>query len=352
MAVIQTSRSALRTALLTSPSLVRWGIGIDTAPAWVWPLLLAAALWPSWLWMGQRMLDRSDDPLGLLALAALAVLLWQHRQHLRAAPRLPWFAAALSAAVLATALQGVLPALLVALLATLGMAAGLAAVLPPRVAAAPVLGLSVLSLPLLASLQFYAGYPLRLLTAESSRWLLMAKHTVERQGSSLLVDGQLIMVDAPCSGVQMAWLGYFTACAASLYLARSNRSFLSRLPAVSLLVLAGNIVRNTLLVSAEASGRELPAWTHEALGLLTLAVVCGSIALVMAAHPKTKDSHVREHLCQPRPAQDPVGRPAARLHAVFGHQHQPHARRNRAGTGRNRDARHVAGPATASAGPE
>ncbi|MBK9237234.1 MAG: hypothetical protein IPO19_15145 [Rhodoferax sp.] len=33
------------------------------------------ALWPTWWWMGHRMVDNSDDPLGLLALAALAVLL-------------------------------------------------------------------------------------------------------------------------------------------------------------------------------------------------------------------------------------------------------------------------------------
>lgn len=293
MAVIQTCTSPLRTALLTSPLFVRWGIKIDTAPTWVWPLLLAAALWPNWLWMGQRMLDGSDDPLGLLALAALAVLVWRHRQNLRAAPRLAWFAGTLAAVMLASALQGVLPALLVALVAILGLAAGLIAVLPSSVATAPVLGLSVLSLPLLASLQFYAGYPLRLVTAEASRWLLMANHEVERSGSSLLVDGHLIMVDAPCSGVQMVWLGYFTACVVSLYLARSNRSFLSRLPAVSVLVLAGNIVRNTVLVAAEASGNRLPGWAHEAVGLVALAVVCGAIASVMAVNHKPKAaSHV------------------------------------------------------------
>ncbi|MES2942291.1 MAG: exosortase Q [Pseudomonadota bacterium] len=292
MTVIQTSTSTLRTALLTSPLFVRWGIRIDTAPTWVWPLLLAAALWPNWLWMGQRMLDRSDDPLGLLALAALAVLVWRHHKKLRAAPRLAWFAGALAAVVLATALQGVLPALLVALIAILGLAAGLIAVLPSSVATVPVLGLSVLSLPLLASLQFYAGYPLRLLTAEASRWLLMANHTVERQGSSLLVDGHLIMVDAPCSGVQMVWLGYFTACIVSLYLGRGNRSFLSRLPAVSMLVLAANIVRNTVLVAAEASGNHLPGWAHEAVGLVALAVVCVAIAFVMAINKPKAGSHV------------------------------------------------------------
>ncbi|MGC1172283.1 MAG: hypothetical protein WA904_01260, partial [Polaromonas sp.] len=43
--------------LLKRPGFVRWGVRIDTAPEWIWLALLAAALWPTWLWMGQRMLD-------------------------------------------------------------------------------------------------------------------------------------------------------------------------------------------------------------------------------------------------------------------------------------------------------
>ncbi|SFU72433.1 exosortase/archaeosortase family protein [Polaromonas sp. YR568] len=268
--------------LVSVPAFVRWGIRIDTAPAGVWLALLAAALWPTWLWMGRRMLDGSDDPLGLLALAALGWLAWRSRHRLRAAPPLGWLAVALAGAVLATAVQGMLPALAVSLLALLALAAGLAAFLPATVATAPMFGLSVLALPLLASLQFYAGFPLRVITAEASRWLLMASHVVERSGASLRVDGHLVIVDAPCSGVQMAWFGYFTACAVTLYLARGNRAFLTRLPAVSVLVLGGNIVRNTILVAAEASGRHLPGWAHEGVGLIVLAAVCGAIAWVMS----------------------------------------------------------------------
>lgn len=274
--------------LLKRPGFVRWGVRIDTAPEWIWLALLAAALWPTWLWMGQRMLDRSDDPLGLLALAALGLLAWQQRRRLRPAPRLGWLALALIGAVAATLCQAWLPSLVVALLALTALASGLCAFLPVSVASAPVLGLSVLSLPLLASLQFYAGYPLRVITAEASRWLLMLGHEVERSGASLLVDGQLVIVDAPCSGVQMAWFGYFSACAVTLYLARSNRTFLTRLPAVSVLVLGGNVLRNTVLVAAEASGRAVPGWVHEAVGLLVLAAVCTAIAWVMSRPERTR----------------------------------------------------------------
>lgn len=277
-----------RSGLPGAPRFVRWGMRIDTLPAGVWLALLAATLWPSWLWMGRRMLDRSDDPLGLLALAALGVLAWCQRRRLRAAPRLGWFALALTGAVLSTAAQGLLAPLLVSLLALLALAAGLAAFLPAAVATAPVLGLSVLALPLLASLQFYAGFPLRVITAEASSWLLRIEHSVERSGASLRVDGQLIIVDAPCSGVQMAWLGYFTACVVALYLGRGNRAFFTRLPAVSVLVLAGNIARNTVLVAAQASGAPLSGWAHEAVGLVALAGVCSTIAWVISLPQKDR----------------------------------------------------------------
>ncbi len=278
--------------LLHRPRFVRFGIRIDTAPAWLWLVLLAAALWPTWAWMGQRMLDGSDDPLGVLALAALGGVVGQYRRVLRAAPRLGWLALALLGAVLATVARTQLPDLLGALVALLALAAGLLAFLPARVVCGPVLGLSVLSLPLLASLQFYAGYPLRVLTAEASRWLLAFQHEVSRSGSSLVVNGQLVIVDAPCSGVQMVWLGYFTACVVALYVAQdrassfSNRTFLTRLPVVSVLVLAGNVLRNTVLVAAQARGTPLAGWAHEVVGLVVLAVVCAGIGWVMSGPPR------------------------------------------------------------------
>ncbi|NPC55222.1 exosortase Q [Caenimonas soli] len=268
-------------SLLSVPAFVRLGIRLDTAPCGIWLALLAAALWPTAWWMGQRMLDGSDEPLGALALAALALLLWVCRRRLRAAPRLGWLALALVGAVASTAALGQVPPLVSSLLGLLALGAGLAAFLPSTVATAPVLGLSMLSLPLLASLQFYAGYPLRVITAEASRWLLAAGFEVERSGASLLVDGRLVIVDAPCSGVQMLWLGYFTACVVALHAGRRNAGFLARLPAVSALVLAGNVLRNAVLVALEASGRHLAGWAHDAVGLFVLAIVCAVIARVM-----------------------------------------------------------------------
>jgi exosortase/archaeosortase family protein len=277
-------------SLLRLPAFVRLGILVDTAPTGVWLALLAAAIWPTGWWMAQRMLDGSDEPLGLLAVSALAALLWHCRGELRAAPSLGWLALALAAAVASTAALWHVPPLVSSLLGLLALGAGLAAFLPASIATSPVLGLSVLSLPLLASLQFYAGYPLRVVTAEASRWLLAAGFSVERSGTSLLVNGRLVIVDAPCSGVQMLWLGYFTACVVALYAGRRDTAFLARLPAVSVLVLAGNVLRNTVLVACEAADLQLAGWGHEAIGLAVLAAVCAAIARIM--HGAQEDRHV------------------------------------------------------------
>jgi exosortase/archaeosortase family protein len=272
----------LSSRLLTMPRAFEWGIRVERAPGALWLGCVAAALLPTWTWMGRRMLDGSDDPLGLLAIAALGVLVWRYRARLRTAPRLGWLALGLASVLASTLSIGVLPPLAGALIALAGLGAALAAFLPWHIATAPVLVLSLLSLPWIASLQFYAGYPLRALTAEASRWLLSPYFDVERSGTALRVGGQLMIVDAPCSGVQLLWLGYFTACVAALAVGRESRSFLARLPMVSAFVLAGNIARNTLLIALEAAN-QANGWAHEALGLAVLALVCMGIAWVMAA---------------------------------------------------------------------
>ncbi|MBU1359536.1 MAG: exosortase Q [Gammaproteobacteria bacterium] len=278
----------LTTLAQKAPRVMDFGIRLDRLPAVAWLALQAAALLPTWIWMGRRLLDRSDDPLGAVAICALGAMVWCARHDLRAAPRLGWLALATVGTLAATLLRdgaGAVPAwppLAVGLVAVLAFASGLLAFLPRQTPAAPVAGLAVLALPLLSSLQFYAGFPLRVVTAEASRWLLAPAFSVVREGTSLVVDGRLVIVDAPCSGIQMAWLGYFTACAVALWARRDDRSFLQRLPVVGLLVLSGNIVRNAILVAFEAADRPLAPWLHAGLGLVLLAGVCGTIARVMA----------------------------------------------------------------------
>lgn len=247
-----------------------------------WLALQALALWPHGAWLVRRVQDGSDDPLGLAAIALLVLLLVPLVPRLRIAPHTGWLAAAVALTALASAGLFVLPPLAGALLAALALACALAAWLPVQAARAPLAGLLVLALPLVASLQYYAGYPLRVLTAQLSAWLLQgAGLAAERAGTTLLVQGRQVIVDAPCSGVQMAWMAYFAACAAAALTGRRDAPFLRRLPAVGALVLAGNVLRNSVLVALEARPQGLDAALHEAIGVGVLAAVCAAVVVTM-----------------------------------------------------------------------
>lgn len=260
----------------------RWLDRLDALPPVAWLALQAAALWTHWRWAAARVADGSDDPLGL---AALAVLLWavaRQAGELRGTPRLGALAAALLLSVAATVAVFIAPPLVGALIAALALVCGLHAFMPSNRATLPLAGLAVLALPVISSLQFYAGYPLRVLTAQISTWALqLAGMQAARSGSAMQVDGQLVIVDAPCSGVQMVWMGYFCACAIAAFVGSSDRRFVARLPWVGLLVLLGNVVRNTVLVALEARGAALPETLHQGIGLVVLALVCTGVVWVM-----------------------------------------------------------------------
>jgi len=256
-----------------------------------WLALHAAALWPHGLWAARRLADGSDDPLGLAAAAALLLWLWRAAPTLRVLPRLAWLAAAIALTAAATGAGLLGPPLPAAMLAALALATHLAAWLPTGVARAPLAGLSLLALPLVASLQFYVGYPLRVFTAELSAWLLRGTgQAAERSGAAMTVNGQLVIVDAPCSGVQMAWLAYFAACALAAFTGQRDGVFLRRLPLVGLAVLSGNVVRNSLLVGLEARPPGLNNAWHEAIGLAALLIVIGLTLIVMA--PARRDGAI------------------------------------------------------------
>jgi exosortase/archaeosortase family protein len=260
-----------------------WPRAWANPPGWLWLLLPALALWPVWHWSVRRMSDGSDDPFGIVALSALSLMLWRERRQLSDAPRLPWLLLTLLLCA-ATGLAPGFPPLLRAVVAVLALFAGVLALRAPGQALLAWLGLGLLALPIMSSLQFFIGYPLRVLTAEVSAWLLRAGGLeVLRQGSTLEVAGQLVMVDAPCSGIQMAWVAYFTAFATAAWLRMGDRELLRRLPLLGVLILAGNILRNSLLILQETGRLDWPSWMHEGTGLLVFVGVCALVLRYVAA---------------------------------------------------------------------
>ncbi len=278
-------------ALPTLASRSNQGSGTSMA-AMAWLGAQTLALWPHAHWAWQRVTDGSDDPLGVVAAAFIVATVVHQRHALRQTPQVAWLVGAVVLTLLATAAHLAWPPLPAAMLAALGLACGLAAWLPTSVPRAPMAGLALLALPLISSLQYYVGYPLRLLTAQLSAWGLQVMGVdATRQGASMMVNGQWVVVDAPCSGVQMVWMAYFAACAAATLGGLRDATFLRRLPMVGALVLLGNAVRNTVLVALEARPQGLTSTTHEAIGLGVLAAVIVAVLLCMKPGDKP-----REHL--------------------------------------------------------
>jgi exosortase/archaeosortase family protein len=259
--------------------------GAAIAPAFAPFLLLALqtlALWPVWRWYAARLRDGSDEPSGLAALLAALVLLYARRRDLNPAPRPGLLLAGAGLTLLQAAGQETLPPLVRALLGVAALGSTLAAHTRPGTRLAPILALLVLSLPLVASLQFYLGHPLRVLAAWGAGGLLRAGGlAVEVAGTSLSYQSRLVLVDGPCSGVHMLWVGLFLATVLTALTPASGKRLLgNELLAVGL-VLAGNIVRNALLFLKESGFWALPDWTHAGIGVLAFLLVLLPLASIV-----------------------------------------------------------------------
>jgi exosortase/archaeosortase family protein len=157
----------------------------------------------------------------------------------------------------------------------------------PRRPATPLIALLLLALPIIASLQFYLGYPLRAFTAHASTVLLaLSGIDASADGAAILHQGTTVLVDAPCAGVGMLWVGSYTAALLSyLNRATATRTALNA-GAAALLVLAANVARNTALFFPEAGLVHWPAWSHEAVGLGALALAIVPIVFITARQPR------------------------------------------------------------------
>ncbi|MCU0938511.1 MAG: archaeosortase/exosortase family protein [Burkholderiaceae bacterium] len=233
--------------------------------------LLLAALWPHLAWIARRLTDGSDEPWGILALATVLVLVARDRAQL-AAPTPRALIASGALAVLAAAALWWLPALLAAAIAMLAIAICVTAMLPRR-PATPMVTLLLLSLPLIASLQFYLGFPLRVATAQAAAPLLaLLGIEAAPAGAALLFDGRTVLIDAPCAGIGMLWVGSYTAALLSYLNGAGARRTLANGVGATAIVFAANLLRNVALFFVEAGLIEAPAAAHDAVGLAAFAL--------------------------------------------------------------------------------
>lgn len=151
--------------------------------------------------------------------------------------------------------------------------------------------LFLLSLPIIASLQFYLGYPLRVVIGSVTAFLLRSNgFEVWREEVCLHFGEKLIWIDAPCSGVKMLWAGFFlTSVLVCFYKFRLPKSLIAFASAL-LIIIIGNVFRATGLFYLEAEIVEMPAYAHEAIGVISFILTCAGIWLILTKLRDWNDS--------------------------------------------------------------
>ena len=221
---------------------------------------------PVWDWYVARLDDGSDEPLGLIALGLAVYFIWRDKERIN-----PTVCGVYAAIALVIAYAVLFPNLLPMIRGLIAIGVVVSALGLIRINPGAVV-LLVLSLPVVASLQFYAGYPLRVMVAATTAGLLdIVGLDVVREGTMLEWEGRLVGVDAACSGVKMLWVGLALA---ALLAASSSMKVIKTglfLAVAGLLVITANIVRGFLLFFKASGAVNLPEWTHAGIGLVCFA---------------------------------------------------------------------------------
>ena len=253
------------------------------------PLLTAVvvilATWDAWRWYFVRVSAAPEEALALVLTVVLLGLLAITRQPASAPPRsLPLLTIAFLLAVYAAS-GAFLPAIAragIAAVATLFCFYFAALRERPPLA---LCGLTALALPVLPSLQFTLGYPMRIISAALAVPLLRAHGLdVARQGTFLLWRDEMIQFDAPCSGVNMLWAGLLLTLVGCVLLRLHPLKVIAAIALSLLLAIACNVLRASSLFYIEAHlVPQAPAWWHEGIGIAAFAVTAAaSLRLLIA----------------------------------------------------------------------
>jgi exosortase/archaeosortase family protein len=230
------------------------------------------AFWPVWRWYVVRVGESADERWGLLALATALFFVFRQKissQTIERSLTVPSLAVLLYVATYA-----VFPPLARAGLAFTAIGVTLSLIRFGKSFHPGVLGLLWLSLPLVPSLQFYLGHPLRVIVATLTAPILrLGGFAVVHEGTCLNWNGQLIWIDAPCSGVRMLWAGlYLVLALVCIYELRFLKTLLCLTVAI-FVIIAGNVFRAVALFYFESGVFPMPTWAHEYTGLVAFALV-------------------------------------------------------------------------------
>jgi exosortase/archaeosortase family protein len=230
--------------------------------------------WDAWRLLAGRFGDGvSAVPLALVGLAAAAPALRRIVAGQARPVPLAWLSLALACYV-AAALAG--PALPGAAVAVVTVALVCRHVAGGAMPWPPLVGLGLLALPVLPSLDFYLAYPMRLAgSALAASMLRLNGIAVGVEGVALSWNGSLLLFDAACSGVRMLWAGLFMVSGIALAAGFGLRRYAASIAIAAAIAIAGNAVRAASLFYVENgfAGPLRGPLVHEAVGLVSFALL-------------------------------------------------------------------------------
>lgn len=234
--------------------------------------VLPVSFWPLIPLYWQRMALPEERWCGLLALSSATYFAIRECRSASLRPfDLKWPIAAIAIYVLSTLL---FPKVLVVLIALGAVAVTVSSVACSVRLHVGITGLIFLSLPVLSRAQLYFGYPLRLLVGTLTIPILrISGIAVIQEGTVLSWGGELIVIDAPCSGIRMLWATlFFTFVLCCLYRLSGFQTILASVLSIVVVVMA-NAWRSAALFQLETTKLDCPEWMHEGVGMVVFVLM-------------------------------------------------------------------------------
>ncbi len=241
------------------------------------------AFWSVWRYLALRYALFGEDVWGIISLGCIIgfSIFWQSKQAKVQTKSSAFFLAAFFLLTYAASFV-IAPPLLRAVLAMISLTFFLSGWRYGTLFHTGIFALLLLSLPLMASLNFFIGFPLRVIVGEAVKYLLQLQGLeVIREGVCLHFGEKLIWIDAPCSGIKMLWFGMFlTGCLICIYELKFWKSVTAFALAFATIIV-GNIFRASALFYTEAEIIQAPVWMHEAVGVFSFALTAVGIIFIV-----------------------------------------------------------------------
>ncbi len=249
--------------------------------------LTALAFWPVLQWYVFRLFDKSDESLGILSLVTAILLVFiGHRAGLSKRSEsngsylfVPLILVAIYAFIFHNA-----PNLVLAVIMTIALWCAMSNNETKHrlqwrgdIASPAILGLLLLSLPIIASCNFYLAYPLRLAVAWSVAFIFkLYGMSAEIIGTSICLNNQQINIDLPCSGIHFLWFASYL----SLIMAFFSKANLTKTMSIvlfgGLAALIANVFRAVLISLISVNGFSSLAQNtivHQGIGAIMFCLV-------------------------------------------------------------------------------